>query len=416
MPNELTIFPDGGPEAGLWSGGYRGWDRTDASTDAFLRVGRTVVSSVGAELGLLGALPTHVVLVVPGRSSDLDVTVQCYARDRRRAFVRVLLPRGFSALPRGAQRETIARTLVEAAGVAGGPEARDLVSRAAGRARERSFVHRDSSPWKWAPGRRRRARLSGWLADDGFARVVAEVDDGERVRVSAPVRGSTTARRLARTLASLRWRGSDVVELNSAGIRIRGLGESMEIGAARIAFVVRDDGVLAHRGHDDGGSDGGPLVSAVDRTTSFAPIAVTPLGDDALYVELDCGPVADEAARRYAAAVDAYADAIRGDPKWLAWLTDLGIPTVRLTIQLDPKTEGREVTAGRGPAGDKAGVTLRTFPVPLQDPNVSSRQVGDDVTALIEALRGSLGALPPPDLPAVEPGGRRSPHDPPRQE
>ncbi|MGC5165259.1 hypothetical protein [Luteimicrobium sp. DT211] len=356
---------------------------------------------MGAELKALGELPLNVVLVVPGRSPGPDVTVQCGTRDRHEARVRVLLPRGFAALPKPAQRASVARTLVEAAGTACGPEARDLVSRATDLAADYDFVYRRSSPWKWAPGRRRRARLSGWLADDGFARVVAEVDEGERVRVSAPARGPTTARRLARTLASLRWRGPDQLELVSGGMQIRGFGDAMEVGASRVAFDVRDDRLLAGPDDDDAGT-AAPAVAPGGGLRS-GPIAVTPLADGALYLELDCGPVEDEPARLYAGLVDLYSDAIRTDPQWMAWFTALGVPRIWLSIELDPAARDGDATAGVAPGGRGAGATLRIAPRALLDEAAFSRQVHDDVLAVIEALRALLDAPLPPGLPGLPP-------------
>lgn len=212
------------PYAGWWE---KPWSTakevTDAvrDLDAAARSARRVTESVSQALRELGveAYRGQVMLtlrIVDGEQNSLDLV----DKPSDMSFGFLGLPTGIHRLPPAERVLLLGEPVIEAAQALGrlsGWDA-DAVDQAMEAVRDGGFRARAEGPWKTTRDGRKRVRLRGEIADDGYLRMAAEIDDltaEAAPRLSEEIVGWTWLENVARAAKGMRFLDSGTLWFGS---------------------------------------------------------------------------------------------------------------------------------------------------------------------------------------------------------
>ncbi|MBK7821264.1 MAG: hypothetical protein IPJ61_09330 [Tessaracoccus sp.] len=217
---EIYIYPYAGWWGRPWTTMPEPWDDVTLDRDAAARSARRVTESVSQALRSLaveaprGQLMLDL-MVGEGDGVELEFTER-FLDPSDRGTGRVRVPMGFRNLSPTERARQLGEVVVEAAlrraelhdwDVAAVEEALCAVA-------DGGFRAYAAGPWKVTRDRKRQVRLCGEIADDGFLRMWAEIDDaatGGGSRRSEEIVGWTWLENVARAAKKMRLTGSSML-------------------------------------------------------------------------------------------------------------------------------------------------------------------------------------------------------------
>jgi hypothetical protein len=287
------------------------------------------------------------------------------------------------------------------------------------------FEWTGTGPWKSSPDRRRSARLTGRLLDDGYMRTAIEIRDGRDgpIRSSEQFLGVENSRRFRNHLKTLEWVGSDVV---AAGLNVDHLlFGRIEIDAAtgtvlgrwrhhfnrepsglELAFMGNPDGLAAAQ-EALGDKPRIPLEITLEQVDAD-PVVRPNDGDVRRAIarpDVRTAPrrlvflgISDlrGAPRDYSRRIAALEAVVEADAAWRSWWTSAGFFEVDLGTSVDTATPGLTVRIRE----DRIVARLRRPRATIPRGPSARTLATADFSRLIERIRERADMPEPPPLDA----------------
>lgn len=398
----VEFWPSTGLPGAAWS--------SDRGEDAFVKSARSVCELYSeALLSLQVQAPLSTLRFTCARDrhpTDGEVLVEIFV-DRAQGFelARVSLPNGVEDLEpeaRALLSLEVVHDAVVRLGAARGWET-DVLEVARRHALDQGLRFVWAGPWNSSPDRQHRARAVYRLADDGYGRVIIEIQrssDETAVAVSEEALAFSTSEGFKRSARTLRWDGRDTAQL----VPYCGLGGE-EQGLLRLDRTSQPGGTELEVGL---ATPSAGWLAPSEETEGFR-VVVRARGANSSEVEPEivvfAGGSRNQLARKYSTAFAALLGPAES-PALLAWWSDAEAGVLEITCS---EEAGEPKIRTRSGNNKLAAWIYRpiTAIAGAGDPVLLARQ---DVMDLLAAVRRRTGLGPHPDLLSAEELGAHTSH------
>jgi hypothetical protein len=413
---DVWFWPPGGRADRMWL------DSPEA--DSVARSAQRICASFSERLGprrIASPRGSIQLTVADGELTDGTVDVEEHSSpDGYGASISV--PAGFHTLPTDVRTDVIAEAVLHAVLLIAD---RYGLDRAAIEAAMQEAAHdglewASTGPWKASPDRRRSARLTGRLLDDGYMRTAIEIREGRDgpTRSSEAFLGVENPSRFRNHLKTLEWDGPDVV---SAGVNVDHLlfgrididaATGVTLGRWRhhfnreptgleVAFLGSPQG-LAEAQEALGEKPGVPLEMTLEPIDHDPPVRAND-GDPRRVIARPAVRTAprrlvflgtsdlDGAPRDYGRRIRELEAFVEADVAWRSWWTAAGLFDVDIETTVDAAKPGLTVRI----AEDRVVARLRRPRAIIPRGPEARTLATDDFSRLIERIR-ARGDLPEP--------------------